>query len=648
MVSRTVIPAAMIKSGDGKQYFREQMMPDYACCDDPGYFFISSPLNVYPIGRSGSLVLYVEGGCPPFTWAASGSWATFGTAETSVRYNTLGSGAGVGADVTVTVTDLCSEEVTISVPWTGAATCCEDPPAFSMQTPMDEITGWPGEVVVFLDGGCPAFTWTISGTGFTLDYAETNSRRNRVHGNAGAIGLTIAVEDSCGQTACQSPGMHISAPCGFIETGEALTVTLKYGTAPITWEWVGSHTGWTLAEAETADLDVIVTVASGPTDKCVTLKATDFCEASTTAVLGVNDVDEFDSVRGQHPSVRMTVSGILAVCYEGPDADGWTKSYSVDSCGQLTAVDSIEHNTTTGGHHQTCTVWDGTVLCTVYQQANTYLGISSMLIDGSGNLSQLGAGAGYLQYSNGAGSVYYGLCARDPAKGVIVSAYGGQNGYVWATSMQVLATSAVTDPVTQSIQLTSTACQYPDCAMVGNDAFFVAWQDATSKLSGRTVSLSDAGAMQVISAETQFTAFAAAEFQVLKVKDGWVLILCRNATNVGYIVALEVTTAGAVTIPDDSVYAFTDTNLGLRPSGYILDENHIAISTYDNSFGLHFWVYEMQLDAGISWTLLEHYDYGADVRQLWSMDKVSDNTLVMGYFSDAGNFGRIRTRKVCY
>ena len=222
MTSRTRIPTAiyptghtvsneegetagqvMMKSGDGSP-ISKQMIQDYPCGDETGHYFISSPLNVYSIGRSGSVVLYVEGGCPNFTWASDNAWATFSSATTSVRYNTIESTAAEGQDTIVTVTDANGLEVTINVPWNGAVSCCEDPPALSIQTLESELGPFLDgvEIVVFIDGGCPPFGWVITNSiDVNLDYAATNSRRNRVSSSILCPPFTLTVTDLCSQVA---------------------------------------------------------------------------------------------------------------------------------------------------------------------------------------------------------------------------------------------------------------------------------------------------------------------------------------------------------------------------------------------------------------------------------------------------------------
>jgi len=307
MVARTKIPTAiypightvsnedgetagqvMMKSGDGSPVSK-QMIQDYPCGDETGHYFISSPMNIYSIGRSGSVVLYVEGGCPNFTWASDNVWATFSSATTSVRYNTIESTAAEGQDTVVTVTDANGLEVTINVPWNGAASCCEDPPAFSIQTIAAELGPFPGESVVFLDGGCSPFTWTISGTGFTLDYAATNSRHNRVHGTIDG-NVTVTVEDSCGQTDevsvvicnCDVEDDVAYDTTNSDETvdreGEATIIVID-GCGPFSWEVSG--TGFTLAAAST-DSRTNTLIADGTACGSATITVTDNCGDSCT------------------------------------------------------------------------------------------------------------------------------------------------------------------------------------------------------------------------------------------------------------------------------------------------------------------------------------------------------------------------------
>jgi len=250
-VPRTNTPSAMTRDGSGEPQ-NEEMIQDYPCGEETGHYFISSPLNVYSIGRSGAVVLYVEGGCPDFTWTSDNAWATFSSATTSARYNTLESGADEGQDTVVTV----------------------------IQTALAEIRDypWPGEVVLFIDGGCPPFDWTVSGTGLTLDYVATNSRRNRLHGASGVSCGAVTVEDLCAASVswCWSPDFSYIAE-QHTKIASSMDLTVEKGVPDIVWEFVGSATGWTIQTSPTSDLDTVLSPPYTSEDEIVTVKATDAC-----------------------------------------------------------------------------------------------------------------------------------------------------------------------------------------------------------------------------------------------------------------------------------------------------------------------------------------------------------------------------------
>jgi len=244
--SGVVTPAAMTKDGSGEP-IKKDIIQDYPCGSEPGHSFRSSPLNIYAIGRDSSVVLYVEGGCPNFTWESDNEWATFETAETSVRYNTITSSADEGQDTIVTVTDANGLEVTISVPYSGASTCCEDVPIeFALQTDRDEIV-LGGDTVIFLDGGCSPFTWEVDDEELTLANAATNSRRNKLTASGDATKGTLTVTDLCeaSVTACLC-----FDPSGFgydtensgetVDRSDSAEIFVEGGCPPFTWAVAGT------------------------------------------------------------------------------------------------------------------------------------------------------------------------------------------------------------------------------------------------------------------------------------------------------------------------------------------------------------------------------------------------------------------------
>ena len=333
--SGVVTPVAMTKSDSGEP-IKKEMLQDYPCGSEPGHSFRSSPLNIYAIGRDSAVVLYVEGGCPNFTWESDNEWATFGTAETAVRYNTLTSSADEGQSTIVTVTDANGLEVTISVPYSGASACCEDPDLpLAKDTPWNEVEdskNWPGEVVLFISGGCPPYDWVSDDAeNFPLDYAATNSKRNRVHGtSSGDFG--VRVTDHCDE--CVSFGYEFTPNqhWKFCPT-DSLTLVVRHGKTDIAWTFDGTHSGWSV-ETPTEDLDALVRT-SGATTESVTLEATDDCgdEVTKTLLLSCAPKEvtqEFKQISGASAD-KLDICNISGTLYVGVSDDKNIRTFTIDS-----------------------------------------------------------------------------------------------------------------------------------------------------------------------------------------------------------------------------------------------------------------------------------------------------------------------------
>ena len=72
--------------------------------------------------------------------------------------------------------------------------------AFDDASTADTI-GQSSEIDIVFTGGCPTYSWTVSGTGYTLDSATTTTPVNGLNADETACGTaTISVTDDCGQT----------------------------------------------------------------------------------------------------------------------------------------------------------------------------------------------------------------------------------------------------------------------------------------------------------------------------------------------------------------------------------------------------------------------------------------------------------------
>ncbi len=150
-------PLKMKQPGDGQRHDLN-MMPVIACCDEDEYFF-EWGFNPDIILPSKSLEVYVEGGCPDYSWSTDDAEYTFANATTSVPYNTLIASAGAGAGVVeITVTDDCANDVTAYV--NNCPPVCATPrfsePDGPLSTPVTITSNTAGATIRYTtDGSIP-------------------------------------------------------------------------------------------------------------------------------------------------------------------------------------------------------------------------------------------------------------------------------------------------------------------------------------------------------------------------------------------------------------------------------------------------------------------------------------------------------------
>jgi hypothetical protein len=169
--------------------------PDVVCDD------VQNPTE---IAQNSSETIYILDGDPPYTWEIVGGhgysleWESTGDEggrpdERKNSWNTLYSSADSCGTAQVKITDNCHTEI-----------ICE----FDSSVVSDLEYDWvnsaqtvarSANVNVFVTGGTPPYTWSISGTGFSLHNIETYSLSNTVYADSTACGSgLITVEDVCG------------------------------------------------------------------------------------------------------------------------------------------------------------------------------------------------------------------------------------------------------------------------------------------------------------------------------------------------------------------------------------------------------------------------------------------------------------------
>ncbi len=166
---------------------------DVGCCSGEGwnqFEWAEGTPDALCMSGSRSDAIAVTGGVPPYTWAivVGDDVASLGNSETQEPVNTIFNTASEYTTVRVRVKDACLDAIyrdfRVGMEW------AEDNP---------QTVGQDDEVAVSVVGGIGPFTWSVSGTGFSMGVSVTEDRTNLLFADESACGpAEITVTDSCG------------------------------------------------------------------------------------------------------------------------------------------------------------------------------------------------------------------------------------------------------------------------------------------------------------------------------------------------------------------------------------------------------------------------------------------------------------------
>ncbi len=95
---------------------------------------------------------------------------------------------------------------------------------------------------------------------------------------------------------------------------------------------------------------------------------------------------EHDVNNGQHNSLVQVDSDTYALAYSGLNDDGFISTFTIDSDGTITAVDTLEHDTDHGQHNSLVQV-DSDTYALAYSGLNNDGFISTFTIDSDGTIT---------------------------------------------------------------------------------------------------------------------------------------------------------------------------------------------------------------------------------------------------------------------
>lgn len=283
---------------------------------------------------------------------------------------------------------------------------------------------------------------------------------------------------------------------------------------------------------------------------------------------------EFEAGSIEQCDIIHIAGDVYAIAYGGTDDDGWIKTVTINSAGAIALVGggSLEFDDVRGRQPDIIHV-SGNVYAVAYSGDGFDGWIKTVTISGAGAIALVSGGSLEFDTSKGqwpniihiAGNVY----------AVAYQAYGDDGWLKTLTISDAGAMSGLSDP---GLEFDTTQGKQPGIIHIADDVYAIAYQDFDGDGRIKTVTISDAGVMALVSGgDLEFDDTTCTEPDIIHVAGNVYAIAYGGPLGDGWIKTLTISDAGAIALVAGGSLEF-DVESGLAPRLIHVSENIYAIA----------------------------------------------------------------------
>ena len=286
------------------------------------------------------------------------------------------------------------------------------------------------------------------------------------------------------------------------------------------------------------------------------------------------DILEFDTLFADMISMTQVNSSIFAVTYQGDAGDGFVRTFSVDSVGNISnaTIDSLEFDTADCSYPTILPV-TGAIYAVSYQGQGADGFMKTFSIDSAGNISNATLGVLEFDASNGQ---YPGMTKADA--NTFIVAYRGASNRGYAKSIDINpAGTAIT--LKDSVEFSTPGVAQVNVTHAIGDIYVISHEDLPSN-NGYLITFSsnaDGNMSDAMLASLEFNSTDSGSPSMIKFSEGIVAIAYEGTANIGVVELRQIFSNGAIgNSPIDTLTY--ETGLGLEPHLIQVAEGIYAIA----------------------------------------------------------------------
>ncbi len=270
---------------------------------------------------------------------------------------------------------------------------------------------------------------------------------------------------------------------------------------------------------------------------------------------------EYDDAYSNEPVIVRGPGNIFAVAYEGPDYDGWLKTMTISDAGAMALVGggTLEFDASKGSNVTVIQISDN-VFAVVYMDVSSDLQLKSFTISDAGAMALVGGGSLEVDVVQGVENEIIHI-----AGDIYAIAYCGPDYDGWLKTVNITAAGIPTLVSGGTLEFDPAHCMSVDIVHIAGDIYAIAYQGPDDDGWLKTVTISDAGAMALVSGGAlEFDTTQGKFPSIIHVAGDIYAIAYQGPGGDGWLKTVTISDAGAMALVSGGALEF-DTTAGGTP-----------------------------------------------------------------------------------
>jgi hypothetical protein len=340
------------------------------------------------------------------------------------------------------------------------------------------------------------------------------------HASSSVIGSRIYAEAIAYRNACDAGVEHA-------------IWRLVYGKLGASIPNPGDHITYQLAETING---VIPTVT-------VTTNTTGGGGSGLGDITGIIDSLDFDTSSGYLPDIIQVTGNIYVIAYQGASGDGFLKTVAIDSAGGIgsAAIDTLEYDTA-DCKYVSITHVSGTIFAVVYQGPNDDGFIKTFSVDSNGNISNSVIATMEFDTSDGRTPTIIQISPN-----VFAIVYYGPNNDGYIKTVNIDANGIMGSGAIKTMDFDTSNGQVPDIIHVSGNIYAIAYQGASADGFIKTVSIDINGVIGSSTIDTlEFDTADCKYVEIINISGNIFAVVYQGSGDDGFVKTFSIDTNGNI------------------------------------------------------------------------------------------------------